>query len=58
MPRETMFVTLEEGHIAHVIGEDEHTECGLPIPPLEQWTTDEPTRVCAKCRKAQDADEA
>jgi len=50
------YVVLEGGRVAHVIGDDEHTECRLPIPFDARWTSEQPDKVCAKCQKAEDAD--
>lgn len=33
----------------HVIGEDETTVCGLPVPFGNGYVTDRPAKVCAEC---------
>jgi len=55
-PPSPLYVVLEGGRVAHVLGDDEHTDCGLIVPFDAQWTTDQPDKICAKCQKAEDAD--
>ena len=57
MSYKTQYVHLPDDKSEHIIGDGQRTECGIVLPYNSPWTTDEPDKVCPKCRKAtQDAD--
>lgn len=58
MSYQAQYVTLPDDKTAHIIGDGQRTRCGEALPYNSDWTRDEPEKVCAKCRKAQDADTA
>jgi hypothetical protein len=58
MPRQPMYVELDDKLPPHIIGDHEVTLCGLVVPQALTWTTEEPEKVCPKCRKAEDGDKA
>jgi hypothetical protein len=45
-----MFTLIDDEY--HVIGGDEITFCGLPVPFANGYTNDRPDKVCAVCAKA------
>jgi hypothetical protein len=50
-----MFVYLEDAW--HPIGDDEHTECGLVVPPLETWVREVPEGETIHCGPLASVDE-
>jgi hypothetical protein len=57
-PPSALYVTLPGGRVDHIIGDDEHTVCGQPVPLLASWTREPAGTVCSKCEpKVEDGDE-